>query len=65
MKTSSSSLAPSIAPPLPTAFQSDEDDVVLGQLLHVVLDDIGWLIGVAATVIGLAALYCFLAKTIY
>jgi tyrosine-protein kinase Etk/Wzc len=65
MKTSSSILAQSIAPPLPTAFQSDEDDVVLGQLLHVVLDDIGWLIGVAAAVIGLAALYCFLAKPIY
>ncbi|CAN7649691.1 polysaccharide biosynthesis tyrosine autokinase [Trinickia sp. LjRoot230] len=65
MKTSSSILAQSIAPPLPTAFKSDEDDVVLGQLLHVVLDDIGWLIGIAATVIALAALYCFLAKPIY
>lgn len=64
MKTSSSILAQSIAP-LPTAFQSEEDDVVLGQLLQVVLDDIGWLIGIAAVIVAMAGLYCFIAKPIY
>lgn len=64
MKTSSSILAQSIAP-LPTAFQSEEEDVVLGQLLHAVIDDIGWLVGVAAVVVTVAGLYCFVAKPIY
>ncbi len=54
-----------IATLAPAAFQSDEDDVVLGQLLRVVLDDIWWLIGIAAVVVAMAGLYCFLASPIY
>lgn len=30
-----------------------------------VVDDIGWLIGIAVTVVALAAVYCFLAKPVY
>jgi tyrosine-protein kinase Etk/Wzc len=66
MKTSTSPfLASSIAPLSPVPLHSDEDDVVLGQLLRVVLDDIGWLIGIAAAIVAMAALYCFIAKPIY
>ncbi|HTJ93738.1 MAG TPA: Wzz/FepE/Etk N-terminal domain-containing protein, partial [Pararobbsia sp.] len=64
MKTSTI-LPQSIPPPLPVTLHSDEEDVVLGQLLRVVVDDIGWLIGVASAIIAIAGLYCFLAKPIY
>ncbi|SAK51952.1 exopolysaccharide biosynthesis protein [Caballeronia hypogeia] len=43
----------------------DEEDVVLGNLIQAVLDDIWWLIGVAAFVILSAAVYCAIAKPVY
>ena len=39
--------------------------MVLGQLLRVIVDDIGWLIGIAAAVIAIAVFYCFVAKPVY
>ncbi|CAN7440208.1 polysaccharide biosynthesis tyrosine autokinase [Caballeronia sp. LjRoot31] len=45
--------------------KTDEEDVVLGQLLQVVLDDIWWLIGTAAFIILAAAGYCYVAKPVY
>ncbi|AXL53813.1 exopolysaccharide biosynthesis protein [Paraburkholderia caffeinilytica] len=45
--------------------KTEEEDVVLGQLVQVILDDIWWLIAIAAVIVGLAAAYCFLAKPIY
>jgi tyrosine-protein kinase Etk/Wzc len=47
------------------AIKTDEEDVVLGQLLQVILDDIGWLIGIAVMIVAAAALYCYVAKPIY
>ncbi|WP_370652266.1 polysaccharide biosynthesis tyrosine autokinase [Caballeronia sp. TF1N1] len=43
----------------------DEEDVVLGNLIQAVIDDIWWLIGVAAFVIAAAAVYCYFARPIY
>jgi tyrosine-protein kinase Etk/Wzc len=43
----------------------DEEDVVLGNLIQAVFDDIWWLIGVAAFVIMAAAVYCYLARPVY
>ncbi len=45
--------------------KTEEEDVVLGQLLQVILDDIWWLIGVAVFVILAAAAYCYVAKPVY
>ncbi len=45
--------------------KTEEEDVVLGQLLQVILDDIWWLIGVAALIIMAAAAYCYVAKPTY
>jgi tyrosine-protein kinase Etk/Wzc len=45
--------------------KTEEEDVVLGQLVQVILDDIWWLIAIAAVIVALAAAYCFLAKPIY
>lgn len=45
--------------------KTEEEDVVLGQLLQVIIDDIGWLIGVAAFIIMAAAAYCYVAKPVY
>lgn len=45
--------------------KTEEEDVVLGQLLQVVLDDIWWLIGTAAFIILAAAGYCYVAKPVY
>ncbi|WP_321953358.1 polysaccharide biosynthesis tyrosine autokinase [Paraburkholderia bannensis] len=47
------------------AARTEEEDVVLGQLLRVIIDDIGWLIAIAAVVIGCAVFYCFVAKPVY
>jgi tyrosine-protein kinase Etk/Wzc len=44
--------------------KTEEEDVVLGQLLQVILDDIWWLIGVAVFVILAAAAYCYVAKPV-
>ncbi|HZZ11507.1 MAG TPA: polysaccharide biosynthesis tyrosine autokinase [Paraburkholderia sp.] len=45
--------------------RTEEEDVVLGQLVQVIFDDIWWLLGIAAVIIGIALAYCFLAKPIY
>ncbi|HEV7834796.1 MAG TPA: polysaccharide biosynthesis tyrosine autokinase [Caballeronia sp.] len=45
--------------------KTEEEDVVLGQLLQVILDDIWWLIGTAAFIILAAAGYCYVAKPVY
>jgi tyrosine-protein kinase Etk/Wzc len=45
--------------------RTEEEDVVLGQLLRVIVDDIGWLIGIAAAVVAIAVFYCFVAKPVY
>ena len=45
--------------------RTEEEDVVLGQLVQVILDDIWWLIAIAATVVAIAGAYCVLAKPIY
>ncbi len=47
------------------AAKTEEEDVVLGQLLQVIMDDIWLLLGIAVTVIALAGLYCFVAKPVY
>ena len=47
------------------AARTEEEDVVLGQLLRVIIDDIGWLIAIAAVVVGCAVFYCFVAKPVY
>ncbi|WP_051481311.1 polysaccharide biosynthesis tyrosine autokinase [Paraburkholderia nodosa] len=47
------------------AARTEEEDVVLGQLLRVIIDDIGWLIAIAAAVIAMAVFYCFIAKPVY
>ncbi|MBN3853614.1 polysaccharide biosynthesis tyrosine autokinase [Paraburkholderia sp. Ac-20340] len=47
------------------AARTEEEDVVLGQLLRVIIDDIGWLIAIAAVVVGCAVFYCYVAKPVY
>ena len=45
--------------------KTEEEDVVLGQLLQVIMDDIWLLLGIAVTVVALAGLYCYVAKPVY
>lgn len=45
--------------------RTEEEDVVLGQLLQVILDDIWWLIAIAVTIVVIAGLYCYIAKPVY
>jgi tyrosine-protein kinase Etk/Wzc len=45
--------------------RTEEEDVVLGQLLQVIFDDIWWLIAIAVTIVAIAGLYCFIAKPTY
>nr|WP_175225793.1 polysaccharide biosynthesis tyrosine autokinase [Paraburkholderia humisilvae] len=45
--------------------RTEEEDVVLGQLIQTIIDDIWWLIAVAATIIAIAGVYCYIAKPIY
>jgi tyrosine-protein kinase Etk/Wzc len=45
--------------------KTEEEDIVLGQLLQVILDDIWWLIAIAAVIVAIAGAYCLLAKPIY
>ncbi|ABC34437.1 polysaccharide biosynthesis tyrosine autokinase [Burkholderia thailandensis] len=47
------------------AVKTDEEDVVLGQMIQVILDDIWLLLGIALVVIALAGLYCYVAKPVY
>ena len=37
--------------------KTEEEDVVLGQLVQVILDDVWWLIAIAAAIVALAAAY--------
>jgi tyrosine-protein kinase Etk/Wzc len=43
----------------------EEEDVVLGQVLKVILADIWWLVAIAATVIAMAGVYCYFAQPVY
>ncbi|WP_429318411.1 polysaccharide biosynthesis tyrosine autokinase [Paraburkholderia sp. GAS448] len=45
--------------------RTEEEDVVLGQLVQVILDDIWWLIAIAVSIVAIAALYCYIAKPVY
>ena len=45
--------------------RTEEEDVVLGQLLQVILDDIWWLIAIAVAIVVIAGLYCYIAKPVY
>ena len=45
--------------------KTEEEDVVLGQLVQVILDDIWWLLAIAMTIVAMAGVYCFLAKPTY
>ncbi len=52
-------------PHLAIQARTEEEDVVLGQLLQVIIDDIWWLIGIAATIVAIAGFYCYVAKPVY
>jgi len=54
-----------IIPQAAPAARTEEEDMVLGQLLRVIVDDIGWLLGIAAVVVAIAVFYCFVAKPVY
>lgn len=54
-----------ISPHLAGPIKTEEEDVVLGQLLQVILDDIWWLVAIAAVIVAIAGAYCFVAKPIY
>ncbi len=60
-RTVSNQISPHMAGPIRT----EEEDVVLGQLVQVILDDIWWLIAIAAAVVAIAGAYCVLARPIY
>ncbi|MFM0593515.1 polysaccharide biosynthesis tyrosine autokinase [Paraburkholderia dilworthii] len=45
--------------------RTEEEDIVLGQLIQVIFDDIWWLIAIAAVIVAIAGAYCLLAKPIY
>jgi tyrosine-protein kinase Etk/Wzc len=45
--------------------KTEEEDVVLGQLVQVILDDIWWLLAIAVTIVAIAGVYCFIAKPTY
>ncbi|MET3229223.1 UNVERIFIED_ORG: tyrosine-protein kinase Etk/Wzc [Burkholderia sp. 1263] len=54
-----------ISPYMAGPVRTEEEDVVLGQLVQVILDDIWWLIAIAAVIVGMAGAYCYLAKPVY
>jgi len=45
--------------------RTEEEDIVLGQLVQVILDDIWWLLAITAIIVTLAVAYCYLAKPVY
>jgi tyrosine-protein kinase Etk/Wzc len=45
--------------------RTEEEDVVLGQLIQALFDDIWWLIGIAVTIVAIAGFYCYIAKPVY
>ncbi|MBB5424689.1 tyrosine-protein kinase Etk/Wzc [Paraburkholderia atlantica] len=57
----SNQLSPHMAGPIKT----EEEDVVLGQLVQVILDDIWWLLAITAIIVTMALAYCYLAKPTY
>ncbi len=50
---------------LSLAGRVEDEDVILGQLLKVILAYIWWLVGIAAAVIAMAITYCYIAKPVY
>ncbi|MEQ5838437.1 polysaccharide biosynthesis tyrosine autokinase [Paraburkholderia acidicola] len=54
-----------VNPHLALMAKTEEEDVLLGQLLQVIVDDIWWLIGIAAIIVAMAGLYCYIAKPVY
>ncbi|WP_109484182.1 polysaccharide biosynthesis tyrosine autokinase [Paraburkholderia sp. C35] len=47
------------------ARRDDEDEVVLGYLLNVIVEDVWCLIGVVLAIVALGVAYCFIAKPVY
>jgi tyrosine-protein kinase Etk/Wzc len=45
--------------------RTEEEYGVLGKLVPVIIDDIWWLIAIAAVIVGMAGAYCYLAKPVY
>ncbi|CAB3768474.1 polysaccharide biosynthesis tyrosine autokinase [Paraburkholderia solisilvae] len=45
--------------------RTEEEDVVLGQLIQTIIDDIWWLVAIAATIVALAGFYCYIASPVY
>ncbi|WP_442953403.1 polysaccharide biosynthesis tyrosine autokinase [Paraburkholderia sp. SOS3] len=45
--------------------RTEEEDVVLGQLIQTIIDDIWWLVAIAATIVAIAGVYCYVAKPVY
>ena len=45
--------------------RTEEEDVVLGQLVQVIIDDIWWLIAIALSIVAVAVFYCYVAKPVY
>ncbi|HEY4295374.1 MAG TPA: Wzz/FepE/Etk N-terminal domain-containing protein, partial [Paraburkholderia sp.] len=45
--------------------KTEEEDIVLGQLVQVIIDDIWWLLAIAGVIVAMAVAYCYLAKPIY
>ncbi|CAG4920795.1 Tyrosine-protein kinase wzc [Paraburkholderia saeva] len=51
--------------PLAGPARTEEEDVVLGQLVQVIIDDIWWLIAIALSIVAVAVFYCYIAKPVY
>jgi tyrosine-protein kinase Etk/Wzc len=45
--------------------RTEEEDVVLGQLIQTIIDDVWWLVAIAATIVAIAGVYCYIAKPVY
>src|SRR5258708_7678266 len=45
--------------------RTEEEDVVLGQLVQVIIDDIWWLLAIALSIVAVAGFYCYVAKPVY
>jgi tyrosine-protein kinase Etk/Wzc len=45
--------------------RTEEEDVVLGQLIQTIVEDIWLLIAIAATIVAIAGFYCYIAKPVY
>jgi tyrosine-protein kinase Etk/Wzc len=45
--------------------RTEEEDVVLGQLIQAIINDVWWLVAIAATIVAIAGFYCYIAKPVY